>query len=97
MIGDSDLNINKEKNSDVGLTDEIWEIANQLGYYQFIPEYKHQIIDDHIPFIQAGIPAVDIIDIDYLYWHTTQDTVDKVSPASLQAVGDTLLHWLLGK
>ena len=48
------------------------------------------MLDDHSPFLQAGIPAVDIIDFDYPYWHTVQDTADKVSAESLQAVGATL-------
>jgi Zn-dependent M28 family amino/carboxypeptidase len=51
--------------------------------------------DDHTPFLEKGITAVDIIDFDYPYWHTTSDTPDKVSASSLQAVGDTLLKWLL--
>jgi Zn-dependent M28 family amino/carboxypeptidase len=52
-------------------------------------------LDDHIPFVQAGIPSVDIIDIDYPHWHTTADTADKVSVDSLQAVGATLFEWLI--
>jgi hypothetical protein len=97
MVGDADLNIYKEKNSDVDLNDEIWGHADKLGYNQFIPEYKYQIIDDHIPFLQAGIPAIDIIDIDYPYWHTTRDTPDNVSHTSLEAVGETIFNWILSK
>jgi Zn-dependent M28 family amino/carboxypeptidase len=52
------------------------------------------MLDDHTPFLEAGIPAVDIIDFDYPYWHTVQDTTDKVSSESLQAVGDTLHVWI---
>ncbi len=52
------------------------------------------MLDDHSPFLEAGIPAVDIIDFDYPYWHTTGDTVDKVSAESLQAVGRTLQEWI---
>jgi glutaminyl-peptide cyclotransferase len=95
MIGDTDLNIFQEKYSDPKLTNEIWETAKQLGYSQFIPELKYKILDDHVPFLQSGITAIDIIDFDFPYWHTTHDTVDKVSASSLQAVGDTLLQWLL--
>ena len=96
MIGDADLNIYKEQNSDPQLTDEIWSIANQLGYSdQFINTYNHSLIDDHVPFLEAGIPAVDIIDFDYPYWHTTQDTPDKVSAESLQTVGETLHTWVI--
>ena len=95
MIGDADLNIYQERNSDVLLTQEIWSIAQSLGYSdKFISQPKHTMIDDHIPFIRAGIPAVDIIDYDYPYWHTTSDTPDKVSAASLQVVGETLLTFL---
>jgi len=94
MVGDKDLNIHMEKNSNPELNQEIWGAASELGYTQFIPDYKHAIIDDHTPFLQAGIRAADIIDFDYPYWHTTQDTLDKVSADSLKAVGETILHWL---
>jgi len=95
MIGDADLNIYKEHNSNPELTDEIWAVAKSLGYEsKFIPEYKHSMIDDHTPFLQAGMPALDIIDFDYPYWHTTQDTPDKVSAESLEIVGKTLWTWV---
>ena len=95
MVGDYELNIYQELNSDAQLIEEIWTIASELGYGQFIHEYKYQILDDHIPFLLNNIPAVVIIDFDYPYWHTTQDTIDKVSEESLDAVGETLLAWLL--
>lgn len=97
MIGDADLNVYLENNSDPDLRAEIWAAAAQQGYSaQFIPEPKYTILDDHIPFKEAGVPAVDIIDFDYPHWHTTEDTADKVSGESLKAVGDTLLAWILG-
>jgi Zn-dependent M28 family amino/carboxypeptidase len=96
MIGDADLNIYQERNSDPALTASIWAKAKRLGYESvFIPEPKYQVIDDHVPFIEKGIPAVDLIDLDYPYWHTVEDTPDKVSAQSLQTVGDVLLAWLL--
>jgi Zn-dependent M28 family amino/carboxypeptidase len=96
MIGDADLNIYRERNSNVELTDQIWATAKSLGYEkQFIDEYKHSMLDDHTPFLEAGIPAVDIIDFDYPYWHTMQDTPDKVSAESLKAVGETLRVWII--
>ena len=96
MIGDKDLTIYKEYNSDQVLMDQIWEQADLLGYGSvFLDEYKYSILDDHTPFIEAGIPAVDIIDFDYPYWHTTADTADKVSPESLEIVGETIYSWLL--
>lgn len=98
MIGDADLNIYKERNSDPQITDEIWNQAAQAGYgRQFIPQYKHSMLDDHTPFLEKGIRAVDIIDFDYPYWHTSSDTADKVSAQSLQAVGETLRLWLLSQ
>ena len=95
MVGDSDLNIFIEQNSDQKLAQDMWGIAAQLGYgEQFINYQKHRIVDDHLPFVQAGIPAVLIIDFDYPYWHTLDDTIDKVSPDSLKVVGDVVLTWL---
>ena len=96
MIGDASLNIYKEKNSSADLTNEIWSVAKSLGHDDvFNSEYKYSMIDDHTPFLNAGIPAADIIDFDYPYWHTTQDTPDKVSAESLQAVGETLQAWVI--
>lgn len=95
MIGDADLEIYWERNSTPILAQEIWDIAMELGYSEiFIPKFKYRIIDDHIPFIRAGIPAVDIIDFDYPYHHTISDTADKVSPESLAIIGNTLIRWL---
>jgi glutaminyl-peptide cyclotransferase len=95
MVGDTDLNLYYERNSSWKLSTEIWAQAAALGYSrQFITLPKYRMLDDHTPFLQAGIPAVDIIDFDYPYWHTTADTADKVSAQSLKAVGTTLLAWL---
>lgn len=96
MIGDADLNIPKERNSDQGLVAEIWAVAAERGYaniFQAQPGYA--MLDDHTPFLKKGVKAIDIIDFDYAYWHTVEDTADKVSAESLHTVGDTLLHWLL--
>jgi glutaminyl-peptide cyclotransferase len=94
MIGDKNLNIYMERNSNPDLNNEIWGVASKLDYSQFIPIYKYSLIDDHTPFIHAGIHAVDVIDFDYPYWHTVNDTLDKVSSESLKAVGETILKWL---
>ena len=97
MIGDADLQIYREKGSDPSLTNAIWDTAARLGYEEiFVNEEKYSILDDHIPFIEAGIPAVDIIDFDYPYWHTLEDTADKVSANSLEIIGLTITAWLLG-
>ena len=96
MVGDADLNVYMEKNSNLELTQEIWAKAAELGYSnKFIPTPKYSLIDDHLPFIYAGITAIDIIDFDYPYWHTSEDTLDKVSPQSLKTVGDVLMAWLV--
>lgn len=95
MIGDANLDIYMEGSSNQSLKEEIWKQAADLEYQQFYPTVKYTMIDDQTPFLQAGIPAVDIIDFDYPYWHTTSDTADKVSASSLDAVGETVLEWLL--
>jgi glutaminyl-peptide cyclotransferase len=95
MVGDADLNLYMERNSDNALTTEIWEQAAALGYGNyFFATPKYDLIDDHIPFLKVGIPAVNIIDFDYPYWHTAADTPDKVSVESLQVVGETLWVWI---
>ena len=95
MIGDTDLKIYYETNSDTSLREEVWSTAHALGHEDiFIQEEKYNILDDHTPFLERGISAIDIIDFDYPYWHTLQDTADKVSSESLKIIGDTLLVWL---
>jgi Zn-dependent M28 family amino/carboxypeptidase len=98
MVGDADPNIHLEKNSDPQIRAEIWGTAASLGYGSvFIDNEKYSMLDDHTPFLEAGLPAVDIIDFDYPYWHTTADTADKVSAESLHTVGDTLWHWIVSQ
>jgi len=95
MVGDADLALPIDGSSNPDLVAEIWRVAAELGYEDiFQNEIGYYILDDHTPFNEAGIPAIDIIDFDYPYWHTLADTVDKVSAQSLQVVGDTLLAWL---
>jgi glutaminyl-peptide cyclotransferase len=97
MIGDADQQIFLERNSDAALQAQLWGIAATLGYTDtFISEYRWAMYDDHVPFAQRGITAVDMIDFDYPYWHTTQDTPDKVSAESLERVGRVLEVWLEG-
>jgi glutaminyl-peptide cyclotransferase len=98
MVGDADQAIYYENNSDQELSAQIWAVAARLGYGDhIIAQPKYTIIDDHLPFKELGIPAVDMIDFDYPYWHTLADTADKVSPTSLERVGRTLEAWLAGK
>lgn len=91
MIGDRNLNIKREGNSTRWLVDIIWATARQLGYGAHFVSEETGIEDDHIPFLQAGVPAVDLIDLDYAAWHTPQDNLDAVSARSLQIVGDVVL------
>jgi glutaminyl-peptide cyclotransferase len=95
MIGDAEQNIYYERNSDRAVSYHIWQTAADLGYKEtIIQDYKYSMLDDHTPFVQNGIAAVDMIDFDYPYWHTTADTSDKVSAKSLMAVGNTLWNWV---
>ena len=95
MVGDENLSIPMETLSDPTLRESIWKTAADLGYGSiFLPRTNYSIEDDHVPFLDAGIPAVDIIDIDYPYWHTTSDLPEHVSPNSLETVGNVVLAWL---
>jgi Zn-dependent M28 family amino/carboxypeptidase len=90
MIGDRNLTIRRDPNSTPWLTDIIWATAAKLGHRQFMNE-EMAIEDDHLPFLRAGVPAVDIIDLDYAAWHTPQDTLEAISARSLQIVGDVVV------
>jgi Zn-dependent M28 family amino/carboxypeptidase len=96
MIGDRDLRIKRDLNSTDWLTDIIWGAARsrRLGA-SFVDEVT-EIEDDHLPFLRAGVPAVDIIDLEFAQWHTAGDTLDTVAAGSLQIVGDVLLAALPG-
>ena len=93
MIADRQLDIRREEASTPWLTDAIWASARKLRQPAFINE-PLRVEDDHVHFLEAGIPAVDIIDLDYAAWHTPEDTLDAVSARSLQTVGDVLLDAL---
>jgi hypothetical protein len=96
MIGDKDLNVYREKQSDQKLTNEIWNTAKELGFGdKIIDQEKYAMIDDHMPFVKLGIPSCLMIDFDYPYWHTQSDTLDKISSDSLYTIGQTLLTWIL--
>ena len=102
MVGDSDLTIYQEYNSLRGapeVVQRVWAQAEKLGYGRiFRQERGRMITDDHVPLLEVGIRAIDVIDLDYGpnngYWHTLEDTVDKLSVESLQAVGDVALALL---
>jgi Zn-dependent M28 family amino/carboxypeptidase len=87
MVGDRDLRIMRESASTKWLTDTIWSTAKRLGYGTTFVEEATRIEDDHIPFLEAGVQAVDLIDLDYPAWHTANDTLDQTSARSLEIVG----------
>lgn len=94
MIADRDLAMHREGNSTRWLTDIVWESARTLGYDRHFLSSMTYIEDDHIPFLEAGVPAVDLIDLEYPAWHTRGDTMDKIDAKSLQIVGDVILDAL---
>jgi Zn-dependent M28 family amino/carboxypeptidase len=100
MIGGRDLTLDRESNSTPWLTDAIWQTARKLGVREHFPERPTPIEDDHLPFLDAGVQAVDIIDLNHYaeagWWHTREDTLDKTSARSLQVVGDVLMAALPG-
>ncbi len=98
MIGDADLNIQRESNSTPWLRDLVMKAATNLGHKSHFQGPEGGIEDDHIPFAQAGVPVVDIIDLDYgygnVFHHSPEDTLEKVSPKSLKIVGDVIFETL---
>jgi Zn-dependent M28 family amino/carboxypeptidase len=96
MIGDSDLGILRESNSTTWLMEDVWRLANSLGYSRHFLARGMAVEDDHIPFLREGVPAANLIDFYYgpkgSYWHSPEDTLDKVSARSLQTVGEILLE-----
>jgi Zn-dependent M28 family amino/carboxypeptidase len=91
MIGDRNLGIRRDSNSTPWLTDIVWSAAARLKLANYFLPAPTTVEDDHLPFIAAGVPSVDIIDLDYDAWHTQRDTLEAVSASSLQVVGDVLL------
>jgi len=97
MVGERDSRIPIEGYSAAAspaLCARIFGIARSLGIPNFVQAQGPSIIDDHLPYIQAGVPAIDLIDFDYPYWHTLADTPDKCSGESLAAVGAVLVRYV---
>ena len=96
MIGDADLNIDRNTNGTPWLLDLIYTAAQRGGYQSHFYARQGPIEDDHLPFFQRGVPCADVIDLDYgynnVFHHTAQDTMDKLSPKSLEIVGNTILE-----
>ena len=96
MIGDADLNIERDTESTAWLEELVYQAATRLGYQSHFFGRTIPVEDDHIPFVQLGVPSADLIDLDYgynnVFHHTTQDTLDKLSPKSLEIVGMVTLQ-----
>jgi glutaminyl-peptide cyclotransferase len=95
MIGDKNLDVVQDSNSSASLRRLVWQTADQLGYGRYFLKSEGAIDDDHVPFANAGVNALDLIDFNYgpsnSYWHTDKDTADKLSARSLQIVGDVVV------
>ena len=101
MVGDKNLNVTLPANSTGKLVEQVFEAARDVGCRDYFALAKGDILDDHVPFLKVGIPAVDLIDFEYGsapgkndYWHTDKDTLDKLSPRSLEIIGQTTLRLL---
>lgn len=96
MIGDADLHIMRDRNSTAWLQDVVYKAATRLGKQSYFFREENYIDDDHVPFARRGVPVVDLIDLSYgpnnSWHHTANDTLDKVSPRSLEIVGNTVLE-----
>jgi hypothetical protein len=98
MIADAHLDLHRDAHSTPWLTDIVFAQAQRLGYGRYFLNTPWVVEDDHVPFLELGVSAIDIIDLDYglfnLYWHSCYDTEDKCSPASLAIVGRVVLATL---
>lgn len=96
MIGDKDLNVQRDLNSTPWLVTLVGEAARKLGDQKYFFQSEIQVEDDHLPFVERGVPSVDVIDMDYgpndSYHHTAQDTMDKISAHSLTIDGDVFME-----
>ncbi len=100
MVGDKELEIMREPYSihfAPDVVDMVWATARQLGVYQFSDQTQNAVMDDHLPLNEVNVKTIDLIDFNYpddsnRYWHTTEDTPDKCSPESLEAVGKVLMY-----
>jgi Zn-dependent M28 family amino/carboxypeptidase len=96
MLGDRDLDIQRDENSTPWLEDLIYQAASQYGWQSYFFVTKTYDEDDHLPFVHRGVPCADLIDLNYGYhnafWHTADDTMDKLSAKSLTIAGDTILE-----
>jgi glutaminyl-peptide cyclotransferase len=99
MLGDADLNVDRDANSTAWLEDLVLEAATRLGDQSHFFARTNGFDDDHTPFSKRGVAVADLLDLDYgynnVFWHTPQDTVDKLSPRSLEIAGDVIYETVL--
>ena len=99
MIGDKDLNITLSRDTDNRLRHLLFSVADKKSLRNHVGDFNGTILDDHIPFQDKGIPCIDLIDFQYgpenSYWHTSEDTLDKISGASMKIAADLALalYW----
>jgi glutaminyl-peptide cyclotransferase len=92
IIGGKDLVLRKDNNSTGWLNTLIWNKAAEMGHGNIFSQRGHtSAIDDHIPFAEENIPVVDLIDLHFAHWHTSEDTIDKLSPRNMEIVGNVVL------
>jgi glutaminyl-peptide cyclotransferase len=96
MIGDKNLKLVWDTGSSASLRELVWNAADSLGYTRYFPREGGPIEDDHLPFVEKGVPSLDLIDFESqsTFWHTARDTMDKLDAASFQIVGDVVLKAL---
>src|SRR5438552_10155760 len=94
MVGDRSLGITLPANSPVEIARDIFAAAEVLKLRNYFTYLGRELVDDHVPLNAIGIPTLDIIDFDYPWWHTADDTIDKVSAQSLRIVGSVALYYL---
>ena len=95
FVADRDLSIPREAGSNRALWARLRAAASAVGADRVFPDRTGRtILDDHVPYMARGVPAIDLIDFDYPWFHTPEDTLDKVSPRSLDLVGETLVELL---
>jgi glutaminyl-peptide cyclotransferase len=96
LVGDRDLAIPREQRSNRRLWQRLRAAARRAGHARAFPAHEQgRIVDDHVPFLRAGVPAIDLIDFDFRCWHRTCDDLSAVSPRNLDAVGETMFEFLL--
>lgn len=94
MVGDKSLTITLPPNSPLGLSKRLFAAAEALKLRQHFTYFDRDVLDDHTPLNEIGIPVIDLIDFDFPPWHTAEDTLDKIGPDSLQIVGRVALYVL---